>query len=215
MIQTYAREDELKPCDFVKCTDFPCRDVQHSGYYVPDIEIDPLEISIVMISESSPVELKDHFYKSPPGLFAETTLLAFQEAGIPIKSIEDILAMGIYLTTAVKCAKTGYGIGSATIKTCSTLLEQELTPFEHVKAYLLMGDVAIKGFNAIAKRSTGRTVIPAEATYKIRKNVFEYDGARVYPSYLQAGASFFIEKGKHKVIAEDIQSALALPPYRG
>jgi hypothetical protein len=32
----------------------------------------------------------------------------------------------------------------------------------------------------------------------------------VYPSYLQAGPSFFIEKSKRKMIAEDIRNALGL-----
>jgi hypothetical protein len=34
--------------------------------------------------------------------------------------------LGVYLTTAVKCAKTGYGIETTTIQACSCLLEQEL-----------------------------------------------------------------------------------------
>ncbi len=34
-------------------------------------------------------------------------------------------------------------------------------------------------------------------------------GGRVFPSYLQAGPSFFIEKSKRKMIAEDITAALA------
>jgi hypothetical protein len=43
--------------------------------------------------------------------------------------------MGIYLTTAIKCGKTGYGI-EQTVQNCSYILEQELALFPHVKAYL-------------------------------------------------------------------------------
>jgi len=32
----------------------------------------------------------------------------------------------------------------------------------------------------------------------------------VFPSYLQAGPSFFIEKSKRRMIAEDIAAALSL-----
>jgi hypothetical protein len=35
-------------------------------------------------------------------------------------------------------------------------------------------------------------------------------GCKNFPSYLQAGPSFFIEKSKRKMIAEDIHTALQL-----
>ena len=40
--------------------------------------------------------------------------------------------------------------------------------FPGVKAFLLMGDVAIRAINAIAKRRGEGRVIPAGSTYKIR-----------------------------------------------
>lgn len=39
---------------------------------------------------------------------------------------------------------------------------------------------------------------------------FVFQRKRAFPSYLQAGPSFFIEKSKRKRIAEDIASALSL-----
>jgi uracil-DNA glycosylase len=83
-----------------------------------------------------------------------------------------------------------------------------------VKAYLLMGDVAIKAVNAIAKRSGEGRAIPAGSTYKIRGQEYFFRGARAFPSYLQAGASFFIEKTKRYMIAEDISAALKLAGAR-
>lgn len=57
-------------------------------------------------------------------------------------------------------------------------------------------------------------VIPAGATYKIRgqaaERPFLFREARAFPSYLQAGPSFFIEKSKRRMIAEDIAAALRL-----
>ena len=64
--------------------------------------------------------------------------------------MQDILALGVYLTTAVKCGKTSPGITTASIQNCSHLLEKEIGLFPNVKAYLLMGDVAIKAVNMIA-----------------------------------------------------------------
>jgi uracil-DNA glycosylase len=116
----------------------------------------------------------------------------------------------VYLTTAVKCGKVGYGIKADTIKECSFILEKELDLFPNVKAYMLMGDVAIKAVNAIAKRAGAGRVIPAGPTYKMRGTAYFFRGARAFPSYLQAGPSFFIEKSKRKMIAEDIAEALAL-----
>ena len=53
-------------------------------------------------------------------------------------------------------------------------------------------------------------MIPAGSTYKVRAVEYTWRGARVFPSYLQAGPSFFIERSKRKVIAEDIAAALSL-----
>ena len=124
--------------------------------------------------------------------------------------MKDILNLGVYLTTAVKCGKTGYGIKAATIKECSLILEKELDLFANVDVYLLMGDVAIKAVNAIARRAGEGRVIPAGSTYKIRKGEYFFRGKRALPSYLQAGPSFFIEKSKRRMIAEDIRTALSL-----
>ncbi len=142
--------------------------------------------------------------------YAYTTLAAFNDAGVKATSIQELLDKGIYLTTAVKCGKTGYGITTQTIQTCSHILEQELELFPDVKAYLLMGDVAIKAVNTIAKRAGAGRVIPAGSTYKIRGQEFTFRGKRAFPSYTQAGPSFFIEKSKRRAIAEDIAAALRL-----
>jgi len=48
------------------------------------------------------------------------------------------------------------------------------------------------------------------STYKIRGQEYTWRHRRLFPSYLQAGPSFFIEKSKRKMIAEDIASAMKL-----
>jgi hypothetical protein len=73
-----------------------------------------------------------------------------------------------------------------------------------------MGDVAIQAVNSIAKRNHEPRVIPAGSTYKIRGGEFSFRGARAFPSYVQAGPAFFVEKSKRRMIAEDIARALAL-----
>ncbi len=193
----------------IACKRFPCSDVKHDCY-VPDINVKPEEISIILISEAAPADPGDYYYAKGNPLFEQTTVQAFNDAGAQVSSIKDLLKQGVYLTTAVKCGKTGYGIESGTIKECSLLLEKELALFPGVKAYLLMGDVAIKAINYIAQRAGEARVIPAGSTYKIRGQKYSFRGKRAFPSYLQAGPSFFIEKSKRKMIAEDIAAALRL-----
>jgi uracil-DNA glycosylase len=200
----------MKPNATVQCVDFPCTDTNRLSYLVPGMEFDPARVSILLISEAAPVNPADYYYAGANALFARTTLLAFQDAGAKVESIQDILDLGVYLTTAIKCGKTGYGIATTTIQNCSLLLEKELGLFPNVKVYLLMGDVAIKSVNMIAKRNHDSRVIPAGSTYKIRGGEFTFHDARALPSYVQAGPAFFVEKVKRRMIAEDIATALVL-----
>jgi len=194
----------------VRCEEFPCTDVKRECYIIPDIDVKPGEISIVMISEAAPASSDDYYYAEGDSLFQQTTVQAFNDAGMEVSSIPDILNLGVYLTTAVKCGKTGYGIKMSTINECSLILEKELALFPDVKVLMLMGDVAIKAINAIARRAGEGRVIPAGSTYKIRGQEYLFRGRRAFPSYLQAGPSFFIEKSKRKMIAEDIKEAMKL-----
>lgn len=198
--------------EYVQCAGFPCTDVNHRAYRVPDLDVDPAAVTIVLISEAAPNDPADYYYANghpqAGSLFEQTTVLAFRDAGAQAELLQDVLDLGVYLTTAVKYGKTSYGIQTATVNTCSALLAQELALFPNVKALLLMGDVAIKAVNTIARSSGEARVIPAGSTYKIRGAVYTWRGARVFPSYLQAGPSFFIEKTKRRVIAEDIRAAL-------
>jgi len=174
------------------------------------VDLNPDDVSIVLISEAAPPDTGDYYYAPGDPLFQQTTVQAFIDAGVKVSSIDEILKLGVYLTTAVKCGKTGYGIKAATIKECSQILESELALFPNVKAFLLMGDVAIKAVNYISGRSGEGRVIPAGSTYKIRGQEYHFRGRRAFPSYLQAGPSFFIEKSKRRMIAEDIAGAMRL-----
>lgn len=196
--------------EILSCLEFPCEDVRNECYSIPQVTVKPESIRLVMISEAAPQEVEDAYYAKGNPLFEQTTVQAFQDAGIDVSSMRDLLKLGVYCTTAVKCGKTGYGICAATIKECSNILEKELDLFGNVKVLMLMGDVAIKALNHIARRAGLKRVIPAGSTYKIRGQEYFHQGKRVFPSYLQAGPSFFIEKSKRRMIAEDIAAAMKL-----
>jgi uracil-DNA glycosylase len=194
----------------VGCRRFRCLDVKHDRYVVPGVNLKPEVVSIVLVSESAPENAADYYYAKGNPLFEQTTVQAFQDAGADVSSVRDLVSRGVYLTTAVKCGKTGYAISADTIRECSLLLEKELLLFPGARALMLMGDVAIKALNHIAQGSGEKRVIPAGSTYKIRGQEYFFRGTRVFPSYLQAGPSFFIEKSKRRMIAEDIAAALRL-----
>ncbi len=108
----------------VGCTKFPCADVKHECYAIPNIEVKPREVSIIMISEAAPANPGDYYYAKGDSLFQQTTVQAFNDAGTEVKTIRDILDLGVYLTTAVKCGKTGYGIKASTIEAGSAVANE-------------------------------------------------------------------------------------------
>ncbi|OGO01927.1 MAG: uracil-DNA glycosylase [Chloroflexi bacterium RBG_13_52_12] len=163
-----------------------------------------------MITEAPPADKADYFYAEGNPFFLQTTLQAFKDAGENVNSIHDILNLGVYITTAVKCGKMQYAISPATMKNCSKLLELEIALFPNVKVFMLMGDVAIKMMNDIWKQKPGKRVIPAGSTYKIRGQAYYYEDKRVMPSYTPAGKNFLIEKSKRKMVADDIREAMKL-----
>lgn len=108
----------------VGCKGFPCADVRHECYMIPGIDMKPDVTSIVMVSEAAPAHPDDYYYAGGDSLFQQTTVQAFNNAGVAVSSTQDILGLGVYLTTAVKCGKTGYRLKTSTIKECSLLLEK-------------------------------------------------------------------------------------------
>ena len=194
----------------VGCPDFPCGDVDHRRHEVPGAEVDPGRVLMIVVAEAPPAEEADGLYARGMPFHLETTLDAFRAAGWAASSRRDLAARGVYLTTAVKCAKVGYGVGRATVEACSRLLEQEIGLFPSARVIMLMGDVAIGALNAIARRRTGRRLIPAGPTWKLRSGEYHFEGKRVFPSYLQTGRSYLIERAKREMIAADLRNALAL-----
>lgn len=179
---------------------------QLNNLQLPDIYLEQDKIKVLMINEVTPLNPEDFFYSSmdKPD-YMKTTLPLFHNAGIHVDSIQDIINKGIYITTAVKCPKTGYSVERKMIETHAVILEEEIHLFPNLKVIMLMGDVAKKAFNMIAKKNIKKNVIPSEATYKIRKNQYFYGDIRVFPSYIMTGGNILIEKSKVSMITEDIR----------
>jgi uracil-DNA glycosylase len=199
----------MRPNNLVKCRDFPCSDINKDRCQIPDREIDPEKIKVVMVSEAPPQDAADYFYAAGNPFYLQTTVQAFKDAGFDTTSMEDVLSQGVYVTTAIKCPKIAYTISPQTIgNCCQRILEKEMDLFPRTKIILLMGDTAIKGMNIIAQRNTGKRVTPSGPAWKIRKNKYTYEKYGISPSYLQTGKSFLIDKSKREMIAEDTKAAL-------
>ena len=183
---------------------------KRSNIYLNNIEIDPLMIKAIMINEVVPSDALQDFYGAPDADYLKTTIPLFQGAGAEVKSVQDILQMGIYITNAVKTPKTEYVIEKNSIEDSLPYLEAELSLFPNVKVIMLMGDVAKKSFNMITKKATRKNVIPAVSTYKLRTTEIYYNGIRVMPSYIMTGGNILIEKSKVAMATEDIATMLEI-----
>ena len=52
----------VRPSECVKCNVFPCADIIKNCYLIPNVEIIPDKIMVLMVSEAPPVEPHDYFY---------------------------------------------------------------------------------------------------------------------------------------------------------
>ncbi len=176
----------------------------HPTVQLNDVEVDPAAIRAIMINEVVPEDPAQDFYGSSGAAYLSTTLPLFQKAGLAVESISDILSMGVYITNAVKWPKSGYAVEKASMEESLPWLEAELGLFPNVQAIMLMGDVAKKMYNQIARKTAKRNVIPSGATYRLRATPFWHGGIRVMPSYIMTGGNILIEKSKVTMITEDI-----------
>lgn len=181
------------------------------GIQLPEIAADVDKIRCIMINEVPPLDPEDYFYsEKKDSSYAVSVLGLFRKAGMHMEGMSDLWNRGIYLTTAVKSPKTQYAVDNEIIKAHLPILEQELKLFSNLKVIMLMGDVAKKAFNSIAKKNIKKNVVPAGSTYKIRSGEFYYGEIRVFPSYIMTGGNILIEKSKCVMIAEDIANMMDL-----
>jgi len=178
--------------------------------HLNDIDIEPASIHAIMINEIVPQDPAQDFYGASGEEYLSTTIPLFQKAGLPVETVDDILSMGIYLTNAVKTPKDGYTVEKASMEESLPYLEQELRLCPNVRVIMLMGDVAKKMVNQIARKTTKRNPVPSGATYKLRAQAFYWGDIRVMPSYIMTGGNILIEKSKVAMAAEDIATMAAL-----
>ncbi|HUU62053.1 MAG TPA: uracil-DNA glycosylase family protein [Acidimicrobiia bacterium] len=200
----------MRPSTHIACSEFPCGDVDHQRHEVAGGNIDPGRVRLIVVAEAPAADAADGLFARDLPFHLETTLDAFRAAGLAAASRRELEARGIYLTTAVKCAKVGYGVGRPTVEACSHLLEKEVDLFPAARVIMLMGEVAIGAFNTIARRRTGKRLIPSGPTWRARGGECRFEGKRVFPSYLPTGRSYLIERSKREMIAADLRAGLAL-----
>jgi uracil-DNA glycosylase len=81
----------MKPFERIRCKDFPCLDVNKSGYIIPAVDIQSERVKAIIISDSPPEKRGDCFYSAGEPFYLKTTLQAFNDAGISVSSIHIFL----------------------------------------------------------------------------------------------------------------------------
>lgn len=175
-----------------------------------DLDINPLKIAAIMINEVVPIDPAQDFYGQSEAEYLKTTIPLFQKAGLQVNDIHEILNMGIYITNAVKTPKSNYTIEKHSIENSLPYLEKELALFPNIKVIMLMGDVAKKAFNMIAKKATKKNAVPAVSTYKLRNIELYYGTIRIMPSYIMTGGNILIEKSKFEMASQDIAAMVRI-----
>ena len=175
----------------------------------PDCHLDPKNIKVIMINEVVPKNPDDWFYSETNDPENRRNALGlFEGAGVTFKSMNDILDLGVYITAALKTPKEGYTADPEIMKAQLPLLEAEIALFRNLKLIMLMGDVAIKMVNMIAKAKTKKNVCPTGAAGRRRhwaNEEFYWDDIRVFPSYIMTGKNLLIEPFKRDTIMGDIR----------
>lgn len=175
----------------------------------PRVTLDPEKIYAVMINEVAPADLDDDFYgPADKSEYGAAAVALFREAGLALTAVDEITALGVYMTNAVKTPKTGYEVGKDAIEQGTRRLKAEIGLFPNLKVIMLMGDVAKKAFNMIAKRATGKNAVPAVSTYKLRDSALFYESIQILPSYIMTGRNLQIEKQKLAMAAGDVKKML-------
>lgn len=186
-----------------------CQD--ENDFRFSNVQVDTDKIKCIMINEVPPADPEDDFYsEADDPEYMKTTRDLFNNAGVSVKNIHEILDLGIYITAAVKVPKQEYEVSKETIIQSIPLLEKEIELFPNLKAIMLMGDVAKKAFNEISKKKTTKRVIPAGSTYKIRAGEYYFGDIRVFPSYIMTGGNISIEKSKRSMIQDDIRRMIQI-----
>lgn len=183
-------------------------DASGSNFYFNDVDVVPENIKAVLINEVVPQDPDNDFYGKQEGEYLSAAISLFYNAGIAVKTAKELLDLGIYITNAVKKPKSHTSVERSMIEESLPFLEKELSLFPNVQVVMLMGDVAKKAMNMIAKRTTKRNAIPAVSTYKLRHSEIYYKNIRLMPSYIMTGTNILFEKSKFQMASEDISNMI-------
>lgn len=179
-----------------------------SNFYFNDVDVVPENIKAVLINEVVPQDPDNDFYGKQDGEYLSAAISLFHNAGIAVNTANELLELGIYITNAVKKPKSHTFVEKIMIEESLPFLEKELSLLPNVQVVMLMGDVAKKAMNMIARRTTKRNVIPAVSTYKLRHSEIYYKNIRLMSSYIMTGKNILIEKSKFQMACEDISNMI-------
>jgi len=188
----------------IHCEAGSCRDVSQSDHLQVKLPGDPELIRVVVVLD--PVRLEDVEAGEDDPL-SPTVAAAFLAAGYEVADRNDFDRLGVYVTSATKCPKVGYGLRNETIEACSHLLEAELDHLPNLHAIVLAGDAPIRVINAISRRRYGRPAVPRGSAYRVLGHEYQLGRIRLIPSYPPRGGHA-VETDGPAMIAVDLGNAL-------
>lgn len=185
-------------------------DAQAVLAYLPALPLVPEQVKALILNETVADMPQHDFYGDPASPYATSALGLLQRAGATAQSSAALLAGGIYLTSVMKLPKTAALTEKAALERDLPLLAQELALFPALRVVLLGGDVARRAVNLLAKRQTGKNVLPGVATYRLRHETIEWRGIRLLPAYIMTGKNLEIEKSKAEMNVQELSKLLQL-----
>lgn len=178
-----------------------------STYHALDMAfaLEPAAIRVLLLTDACPPPPEVHYvYADPASLSWQNTQLILAGAGVAVQIFQDVLDRGILLATCLDGVRPE-PVTAVHLDAGARWLEGLVAPLTGLRAVGLMGDVAIGCFNRMHRRLTGRILIPAGSTYKLRAREYWWGSVRVFPSYLHTGRNFLIEKAKQRMVADDMR----------
>jgi hypothetical protein len=160
-----------------------------------------------MLTDTLPEEPHEHYiYSDPANVAWQNTRSLFAEAGVTVRSYQDLLDQGVLMDPCLDLIRPGR-ISPWHIRYGAVRISEWLTRLPQLRAIGLMGDVAIRCFNEMARPrwASARRLLPGDANYRMQGNRFFLGRIEVFPTYLHTSATFPLERAKQKALADDME----------
>lgn len=172
-----------------------------------NFQFQPETIRVLMVTDAYPEDDRSHYVHSDPCTVAwQNTQRIFAEAGVGVSSFQGLLDRGVLMEPCLEFVKPAR-ISPWHIRSGAVRIAEWIGGLPNLRAVALMGDVAIRCFNEMARPrlASGRRLIPADYTYRVRGDQYLLGPLQIFPTYLHTCESFNGERAKQRALAADME----------